>query len=91
MEKEMERGSKVYVIYLSFLRKRRERSVLVKSSLKEDSNERVLVKPSIEKDSSIADLDEVASSEDSDEPGTTCKKEALVEVHDDLVDSDKRH
>ena len=51
----------------------------------------VLVKPSIEKDSSIADLDEVASSEDSDEPGTTCKKEALVEVHDDLVDSDKRH
>ena len=39
--------------------------------------------------SSIADLDEVASSEDSDEPGTTCKKEALVEVHDDLVDSDK--
>ena len=40
--------------------------------------------------SSIADLDEVASSEDSDEPGTTCKKEALVEVHD-LVDSDNRH
>ena len=49
----------------------------------------VLVKPSIEKDSSIADLDEVASSEDSDEPGTTCKKEALVEVDDDLVDSDE--
>jgi hypothetical protein len=67
----------MYVIYLSFLRKRERRSVLVK--------------PSIEKDSSIADLDEVASSEDSDEPGTTCKKEALVEVHDDLVDSDKRH
>ena len=65
----------MYVIYLSFLRKRERRSVLVK--------------PSIEKDSSIADLDEVASSEDSDEPGTTCKKEALVEVHDDLVDSDK--
>ena len=67
----------MYVIYLSFLRKRERRSVLVK--------------PPIEKDSSIADLDEVASSEDSDEPGTTCKKEALVEVHDDLVDSDKRH
>ena len=66
----------MYVIYLSFLRKRERRSVLVK--------------PSIEKDSSIADLDEVASSEDSDEPGTTCKKEALVEVHD-LVDSDNRH
>ena len=80
----------MYVIYLSFLRKRRERSVLVKSSLKEDSNERVLVKPSIEKDSSIADLDEVASSEDSDVKPGTCKRKALAEVHD-LVDSDNRH
>ena len=50
---------------------------------------RVLVKPPVEEDSPITDLDEIASSKDSDEPGTTCKKEALVEVDDDLVDSDK--
>ena len=68
-------GSPLYVIYLSFLRKRTERGVLVK--------------PPVEEDSSITDLDEIASSKDSDEPGTICKKEALVEVDDDLVDSDR--
>ena len=66
----------MYVIYLSFLRKRERRSVLVK--------------PPIEEDSSIADLDEVASSEDFDVKPGTCKRKALAEVHD-LVDSDNRH
>lgn len=49
----------------------------------------VQVKPPVEEDSPSTDSDDIASVEDSVEPGTICKKEALAEVDDDLVDSDE--
>ena len=66
----------LYVIYFSFLREKRERSVQVK--------------PPVEEDSPSTDSDDIASVKDSVEPGTTCKKEALAGDDDAEIDSEEK-
>jgi hypothetical protein len=52
--------------------------------------ELVQVKPPVEEDSPSTDSDDIASVEDSVEPGTTCKKEALAGDDDAEIDSEEK-
>ena len=51
---------------------------------------RVQVKPPVEEDSPSTDSDDIASVEDSVEPGTICKKEALAGDDDAEIDSEEK-